>query len=417
MLTLRAQPVVATAPASPNPFHCRAPRSLRLATLYEYSMGRLPGLDLLRAIAIVWVMLFHSYLVGGLGEFWQAGVTHGWMGVDLFFVLSGYLIGGQLLKPLSQGQPFRPGDFYLRRAFRVLPAFLAVLALYFTVPGFREAPGIQPLWQFLTFTLNLLIDYQHNKAFSHAWSLCVEEHFYLVFPWLAWWMTRRPSTAKFLSVCAAVLIAGLALRGYVWVYEMAPVRGLETAERSFGQRFVEDIYYPTWMRLDGLLCGVVLASIQVYRPQLWAGLQRRANLLLIAGLAVVAVAIALFNERTALLPTVIGYPLLSIGLALLVAAGASTSGWLGRWRVPGAGWIALTSFSLYLIHKPVFRLVETHLGAQLEGKGVLAFAVYAMATLVAGALLHYAVERPFLQLRARWLRREASAPAAIAPAG
>lgn len=380
-------------------------------------MGRLPGLDLLRAIAIVWVMLFHSYLVGGMGEFWQAGITHGWMGVDLFFVLSGYLIGGQLLKPLSQGQPFRPGDFYLRRAFRVLPAFLAVLALYFTVPGFREAPGIQPLWQFLTFTLNLLIDYQHNKAFSHAWSLCVEEHFYLVFPWLAWWMTRRPSTAKFLSVCAAVLIAGLALRGYVWVYEMAPVRDLENVERSFGQRFVEDIYYPTWMRLDGLHCGVILASIQVYRPQLWAGLQRRANLLLIAGLAVVAVAIALFTERTALLPTVIGYPLLSIGLALLVAAGASSTGWLGRWRVPGAGWIALTSFSLYLIHKPVFRLVETHLGAQLEGKGLLAFAVYAVATLAAGALLHYSIERPFLQLRARWLRREARTPAAIAPAG
>ncbi|MEG3791902.1 acyltransferase [Lysobacter sp. CCNWLW3] len=380
-------------------------------------MSRLPGLDLLRAIAIVWVMLFHSYLVGGVGEFWGEVVTYGWMGVDLFFVLSGYLIGGQLLKPLSQGQPFRPGDFYLRRAFRVLPAFLAVLALYLAWPGFREAEGMQPVWQFLTFTLNLLIDYQHNKAFSHAWSLCVEEHFYLVFPWLAWWMTRRPSAARFLSVCAAVLIAGLALRGYVWLYEMAPVRGLEHVERSFGQRFVEDIYYPTWMRLDGLLCGVVLATVQVYRPQLWAGLQRRANALLIAGLAIVAVAIALFDERTALLPTVIGYPLLSVGLALLVAAGASSAGWLGRWRVPGAGWIALASYSLYLIHKPVFRLVETHLGAQLEGRGWLAFAVYAMATLAAGALLHYAVERPFLRLRERWSRLRARAGAALPAAG
>ncbi|UHQ25028.1 acyltransferase [Lysobacter sp. 5GHs7-4] len=380
-------------------------------------MSRLPGLDLLRAIAVVWVMLFHSYLVGGMGEFWGQIVTHGWMGVDLFFVLSGYLIGGQLLKPLSQGQPFRPGDFYLRRAFRVLPAFLAVLAIYLAWPGFREAEGMQPVWQFLTFTLNLLIDYQHNRAFSHAWSLCVEEHFYLIFPWLAWWMTRRPSTAKFVSVCVAVLLAGLALRGYVWLYQMAPVQGLEDVERSFGRRFVEDIYYPTWMRLDGLLCGVVLAAIQVYRPQLWAGMQRRANLLLVAGLAVVGVAIWLFMERTALLPTVIGYPLLSMGLALLVAAGASTRSWLGRWRVPGAGWLALTSYSLYLIHKPVFHLVDTHLGTQLQGQGVLAFAVYAAATLAAGAVLHYSVERPFLRLRERWYRRGQGAREAVAAAG
>ena len=380
-------------------------------------MSRLPGLDLLRAIAVVWVMLFHSYLVGGMGEFWGRIVTHGWMGVDLFFVLSGYLIGGQLLKPLSQGQPFRPGDFYLRRAFRVLPAFLAVLAIYLAWPGFREAEGMQPVWQFLTFTLNLLIDYQHNRAFSHAWSLCVEEHFYLIFPWLAWWMTRRPSTAKFVCVCVAVLLAGLALRGYVWLYQMAPVQGLEEVERSFGRRFVEDIYYPTWMRLDGLLCGVVLAAIQVYRPQLWAGMQRRANLLLIAGLAVVGVAIWLFMERTALLPTVIGYPLLSMGLALLVAAGASTRSWLGRWRVPGAGWLALTSYSLYLIHKPVFHLVDTHLGTRLQGQGVLAFAVYAAATLAAGAALHYSVERPFLRLRERWYLRGQGAREAVAAAG
>jgi peptidoglycan/LPS O-acetylase OafA/YrhL len=93
-------------------------------------MHRLPGLDLLRAIAIIWVMLFHSWVVGGLGDgfAWLSG--YGWMGVDLFFVLSGYLIGSQLLKPLSRGEPLSFSGFYLRRAFRVLPAFLVVLALY-----------------------------------------------------------------------------------------------------------------------------------------------------------------------------------------------------------------------------------------------------------------------------------------------
>ncbi len=71
---------------------------------------RMPGLDLLRAIAVVWTMLFHSFLVGGLGEDWSWLSRYGWMGVDLFFVLSGFLIGAQVLRPLAAGGrfPFRP---------------------------------------------------------------------------------------------------------------------------------------------------------------------------------------------------------------------------------------------------------------------------------------------------------------------
>jgi len=362
-------------------------------------MSRLPGLDLLRAVAIVWVMLFHSFVVGGLGERYAWLSDYGWMGVDLFFVLSGYLIGSQLLKPLSQGQPVSFGEFYLRRAFRILPVFL--LVLYFSVPAFRESPGIQPLWQFLTFTVNFLFDYQHNQAFSHAWSLCVEEHFYLLFPLLAWWLTRRPSMAKFLGICIAVVAAGMAIRGWVWLYDMAPAQGLDGPGRSFNQRFVEDMYYPTYTRLDGLLAGVVLATIKAFRPMLWWRLQASANVLLMGGLLVVACAIWLFRDRAGFIPSVFGYPLLSAGLALLVIAGAGTRSWIGRWRVPGAGWLALISYSLYLIHKPVYHLVQITFGPQLQGQGVIVFLAYAAAALLAGALLHYTVERPFLRLRER----------------
>ncbi|MDE2315343.1 MAG: acyltransferase, partial [Xanthomonadaceae bacterium] len=77
-------------------------------------MQRLPGLDLLRAIAILWVMLFHSWMIGGIGGPLQPIADYGWMGVDLFFVLSGYLIGQQVLAPLSRGEPLRFGAFYLR---------------------------------------------------------------------------------------------------------------------------------------------------------------------------------------------------------------------------------------------------------------------------------------------------------------
>jgi len=364
------------------------------------STGRLPGLDLLRAIAIVWVMLFHAYIVGGFGDAYPLTgliAQHGWMGVDLFFLLSGYLIGSQLLKVLSRAESLALGEFYRRRAFRVLPAFLAVLALYFLWPAFREEAGIQPLWQFLTFTVNLLIDYGHNRAFSHVWSLCVEEHFYLLFPLLAWWLTRRPSRAKFFSAVVGVVVCGMAIRGAIWLHELAP--DVDGFVRGFGERFIEDIYYPTYTRLDGLLAGVVLATIRWYRPALWQRMEANADRLLLIGIAVTALAIALFGERTGFATTVIGYPVLSAGLAMIVAAGASRRGALARVVVPGAEWLAAASYSLYLIHKPVYRLVEQFLLPGSGARGVAAFAIYAVVALTAGALLHRVVERPFLRLR------------------
>ncbi|PTT77482.1 hypothetical protein DBR42_25095 [Pelomonas sp. HMWF004] len=156
-------------------------------------MPRLPGLDLLRSIAIVWVMLFHSFVAGGLGPDFAWLSRYGWAGVDIFFVLSGFLIGSQLLQTLQRGQRLSLPDFYARRAWRILPAFTVVLAVYLAFPVLREEPGLEAWWQFATFTLNLFIDYGSNQAFSHAWSLCVEEHFYLLFPWVAWWLTRRPT--------------------------------------------------------------------------------------------------------------------------------------------------------------------------------------------------------------------------------
>ena len=102
---------------------------------------RLHGLDLLRAIAVLWTMQFHSFIVGGLGPHWKWLERFGWMGVDLFFVLSGYLIGSQLLRPLANGQPVSLRAFYVKRAFRILPAFWAVLAIYLLWPGFREEPA------------------------------------------------------------------------------------------------------------------------------------------------------------------------------------------------------------------------------------------------------------------------------------
>jgi peptidoglycan/LPS O-acetylase OafA/YrhL len=192
----------------------------------------------------------------------------------------------------------------------------------------------------------------------------------------------------------------MAVRGYAWLHFLAP-----SDQNSYGKAFLERIYYPTWSRLDGLLAGVMLAAARVYRPVQWSRWGRHANGFLLAGVAVVGGSIWLFRDRTGFIPTVLGYPLLSFGLGLLVFAGAQTSGVLARWRVPGAGWLAAVSYSLYLSHKVVFHLTESVAGSWLDGHGVLTFAGYASAVLGVGALLYYGVERPFLKLREHVLRQ------------
>jgi peptidoglycan/LPS O-acetylase OafA/YrhL len=371
-------------------------------------MHRTPGLDTLRAIAIVWVMLFHSFYVGGLGEGYGGLERSGWMGVDLFFVLSGYLIGSQVLASLQATGRLDVVGFYRRRGVRILPAFLVVFAIYALLPDWRETPGMQPLWQFPTFTFNLLFDTSDNYAFSHVWSLCVEEHFYLAFPFLAFALTRRPAVWKFVAVCAVVVLGGMVLRAWLWTHVVAPV---QAAGGNAGLAYLRHLYYPTWSRLDGLLAGVVLAACRVYRPAILTRLRAHTTRLLVTGLVLLAASLVMFDgARTAFWPCVIGYPLLSAAMAVFVIA-ASGGTWLARLQVPGAGWLAGASYSLYLSHKLVFALVERGLDGRWADDRYLRFGLFAAATLAGGALLHYAVERPFL----RWRDRRVPASATLSP--
>lgn len=356
-------------------------------------MPRLPGLDLLRSIAIVWVMCFHTFLIGGLGPDWEWLTRFGWAGVDIFFVLSGYLIGAPLLRTLQRGQPLPLADFYWRRAWRILPAFAVVLAVYLACPALREAPGLAPWWQFATFTLNLLVDYGQYQAFSHAWSLCVEEHFYLLFPAVAWWATRGRGPLRSVALGTLLVIGGVALRAALWLHGDAT-----RPERPW---FIEDLYYPTWTRLDGLLTGVMLAALQVKRPALWARLQARTDLLALAGLALVAAALMLFRQRTGFAANTVGWPLLSWGFGLLVLSATATQSWIGRLRLPGVGWLAAASYSLYLSHKLAMHAVHTWVEPRVALPAPALFAAYAAAILGVGAVLHHLVERPGLALRDR----------------
>ena len=359
---------------------------------------RLPGLDLVRAVAIAWVMLYHASLFGlASPENWVVG--RGWMGVDLFFVLSGFLIAGQLLRPWARGQRPAYRRFFARRALRTLPAYLVVVAAYFLIPAVRERPAIQPLWQFLTFSENLLFDISTPKAFSHVWSLCVEEQFYLVFPALVALIAWRPSPTKVIGGVVAVLVLGMALRGYLWLHDVAATPFDITAEPR-SRPFMTAIYYPTWTRLDGLLAGVVAAAVQTFRPALWAKLTARSNLLLALGLAGLAASIVMFRDQIAdFWVTVFGFPLLSLSIGFIVVAASDARSIIGRYSVPGAGALAAGAYSLYLTHKAVFRAVavlSSDLPAPLQG-GALVLAL--LAALAVGAALYRLVERPFLRRR------------------
>ena len=124
---------------------------------------RQPGLDLLRALAIIVVVIYHAALFGF--KLPSRIDRFGWIGVDLFFVLSGYLIGGQLLAPLARDRRIKLGRFFTRRALRIMPAYFAVLAIYFLLPSWREYSEMsQPLWKFLLSVQNIALSGRAGRA-------------------------------------------------------------------------------------------------------------------------------------------------------------------------------------------------------------------------------------------------------------
>lgn len=358
-------------------------------------MDRKPGLDLLRAMAILWVMPFHSYIAGYMG----GGVLRwsGWMGVDLFFALSGFLIGSQVFNALVSTGSVDFVDFYLRRGFRTLPAYFVMLGIYIAWPSMREAAGMMPLWQFFTYTLNIFID-PNRGAFSHAWSLCVEEQFYLLFPLLALLLTRTRRLVHAVALIAALVLGGMALRAWLWLHFVGP---LQASGREAGDAYLRLLYYPTYARLDDLLGGIFLAAVRSYQRPAWAWIERNANTILLAGIVLTGLCMWGFNgqQRFGFAANVFGYPMLAVAMSALVAGAASERSVLAGIRVPGAAWVAAASYSLYLTHKMVYGQLHGRFAPWVDGHGVWTVLVYIVAVFVVGAALHYLVERPFLSLR------------------
>jgi peptidoglycan/LPS O-acetylase OafA/YrhL len=362
---------------------------------------RIPGLDLIRAVAIVWVMVYHAMNFDLIPDPDHWYVSFGWIGVDLFFGLSGFLIAGQLLKPWSVGLKPDYKKFFKRRLLRTLPAYVVIAAIYFLLPALRERPIIQPFWQFATFTENLFFDVS-PRAFSHVWSLCVEEQFYLVFPILVALLAQRPDPRRVALTFVAVAVGGMLIRGGLWLAEVgsSPFANMDGVN---GQAYMDFIYYPTWSRLDGLLAGVLAATIKLFRPITWSRIVSCPNLILCLGLIGLALSIALFGgQTTTFVPAVFGYPLLASSIAAIVIAGSECRGIIGSRSIPGARILATGAYSLYLTQKLAYHVVDAGYIPGLGSEGWMRFFVAIGIALFMGALLHWLIERPFLRLRDRW---------------
>ena len=356
-----------------------------------------PGLDTLRVLAIALVLVFH-YPGEGAPEAIASIARFGWTGVDLFFVLSGFLIGRQLLAPLAAGERPALGAFCLRRFLRVLPAYWVVLAVYALLPEAREQSRMAPLWSFLTFTQNFGLE---GGAFSHAWSLCIEEHFYIALPLLVLALSGRVRWRGVAALVLGLVALGIVVRMNLWWAHLeAP-----PPDASLGRLYRRWIYYPTWGHMDGLLAGVVLALVATFRPGLWSRWLRSPLGAALLALACLGLAGPLCIENKTLLSSAVAFPLVSLGFAALVVLALTDLGARTLGALPGARWLASVTYCVYLSHKLVIHAVHQALAKHglgawhpmtVLGSGVCVLAV--------AALLHLAVERPFLRLRERWAR-------------
>jgi peptidoglycan/LPS O-acetylase OafA/YrhL len=362
----------------------------------ESRLGYRPALDGVRGIAIAIVVAFHAF-------HWPAAGT---LGVDLFFVLSGFLITTLLLEEYARSRRIRIGAFYVRRARRLLPALFVMLAPFFllailaTVRG-GGAPGW--LWlrlgAALTYTSNVLVAAHPALASAgliHLWSLAAEEQFYIVWPLLLLVLIRRVGVGRVGRVLAVALV-------------VAAIYRLQLLLRGAS---VERVYYGPDTHADSLLIGCIFGCYFVRGRLPRFAFSERSRRVSIALSLVVVLATAVLAGR---LPSRLAYETQLLPTGFAAAAGVFiVSAALGGSLVARAlsarplVFLGRISYSLYLWHLPLLVAVAgTH-----HGFGVRTTAAVVIALLVATAS-RYLVELPVLA-RGRSVKPQQSQPKPLA---
>jgi peptidoglycan/LPS O-acetylase OafA/YrhL len=360
---------------------------------------KLAGLDHLRTIAISLVFLFH-YRMFAHPDWIDSAGAFGWTGVDLFFVLSGYLIASQLFATVAKGQPLSLKEFFTKRFFRIVPAYAFIVAIYFFVPAFREWGQLPSWWRFATFTQNFGLDLSKTRTFSHAWSLCVEEHFYLLLPLIIAACLYFKAGKKAVWIIISLFIAGFICRLISWYTMVEPM----SASGRFGVEWYKWIYYPTYNRLDGLLTGVGIAGLFQFYPDIRERITRHGNLLLLAGLVLITGCYFLCEDEFSFAASIAGFPAVAIAYGCLVMAAVSPTCILYKFKSRVSSSIATLSYSTYLSHKGIVHLAQEYGGRLgLTTDSNIVFVVCIIASLLAALLMRYIIEKPFLRIRNRFI--------------
>jgi peptidoglycan/LPS O-acetylase OafA/YrhL len=351
----------------------------------------MPGLDGLRAVAVLAVIAFH------LGFGWAPG---GLLGVGIFFTLSGYLITDILLSQLARRGHIKLGRFWLARARRLLPALFVMLVIvvaWVTIFGpaqpqqFRDGVVASALyvsnWQLIFGDVSYFARFAPPGPLNHLWSLAIEEQFYLVWPFvllLGVKVVREkplPSGVRPRLAVATLLLAlvSVILMAVLYKPSLDPSR----------------VYYGTDTRAFELLFGAALAMVWPSRklsPRIAAGARNTLDGLGVAGLVVIALMIWQTDQYSSFLYRG-GFVLLSIATVLVVAALAHPASRLGPilgWSV--LRWVGVRSYGIYLWHFPV--IVLTTPGGVANGAEPLRELLQFAAILGISALSWKFIEEP-----------------------
>ena len=345
--------------------------------------GYRPDIDGLRAVAVGGVVAYHAF---------PWAVPGGYVGVDVFFVISGFLITAILMQEASSGG-IDPVGFYRRRVLRIFPALIVVLVTAL-VGGLLLLPDSEipslglDLFGASTFSANLVLFSEvgyfevdaERKPLLHLWSLGVEEQFYLVWPLVLWGLAKIRRFAFF-----GLVVAGAASFIAAW----ATIT--DWADLNF---------YMPFLRGWELIAGAVIAAAwsPAFRPpdRLCRLAERTAtavrlplaDIVSLAGVAAIAAAMAIYDAETRFPGPAAALPV--VGAALLIAA---PGGIVGRWLLshPIAVFIGKVSYPWYLWHWPVFAFVRVALEAEAQA---LATALAVPLTFAAAVATWWFVERP-----------------------
>jgi peptidoglycan/LPS O-acetylase OafA/YrhL len=330
-------------------------------------LGHVPALDALRGIAILLVLAVHT------GDDLEA-LPGGALGVDLFFVLSGFLITALLLTEWDRHERISFRGFYRRRALRLLPALVAMLAVYLTVSAVAsDAFGTNLTWSLysLFYVVNVAAVHEGGidaDGLRHMWTLAQEEQFYLVWPLALFAALRIGVRARGLVLLLAALAAGLiAWRTAAW---------LEGATPGY-------LFYAPETRSDGLVLGCLAGVAFAF------GLVRRVPHLLATAMIVPACfAIATLDFQTPGLASVLLAVFCVAATVVLLACVLEPDWWFAR--LVDRAWLrglGRISYGVYLWHLPVYAAVGWKVGLPL--------------TLAVALASYRFVELPFLRMRHR----------------